>query len=344
MRELPDQEAPEATSTDQIRAYYRHFAEVEAAVVSPKYARWAAGVATDDAMLERLMELPAGKRQANLLFAAARIHGVEADAWSQARELVLSQWTSISTTMLNRATQTNEPGRVATLNLAFDRIQAESQQPLALIEVGSSAGLCLYPDVWPTRYIREGEPDVYLNPPSGALRSTVELECSLSELQPPQALPRVGYRAGIELNPLDITKSEDLHWLEALVWPGMENRVPRLSAGAKVLSQDPPETFAGDLNERLAEVLAQVPAGMTPVVFHTAVLAYLNRQDRRRFQDQVLDAGVRWVSNEGINVVEGIAEQLPQETDSETGFILSLDGEPLARTAPHGQSARALRR
>jgi hypothetical protein len=44
--------------------------------------------------------------------------------------------------MLSRSTQTNEPARCATLL----PVLAQLPQPLALNEVGASAGLCLLPD------------------------------------------------------------------------------------------------------------------------------------------------------------------------------------------------------
>lgn len=344
MRELPGLTTPDQASLEELRTYYLHFARVEAAGVSARYAAWALGVADDEAMLQRLLRLPPAKRQANLLFAAARLHDVEAADWSAAAAQILARWPQIEATMLERATQTNEPGRIATLNLAFAQIQAQEPAPLALIEVGASAGLCLYPDAWPVRYRSEDDAEVLLAPAPGELRSTVELSCELHGLTPPAGLPQVGHRAGIDLNPLDVTAPHDLRWLEALIWPGMEHRIPRISAGAALVAQAPPSLFAGDLNDRLVEVLDQVPAAMTPVVFHTAVLAYLSREDRLRFRRQVEASGARWVSNEGLHVVAGIGEQLPGEDDSESGFVLSLDGEPLARTAPHGQAARALRR
>ena len=50
--------------------------------------------------------------------------------------------------MRERRTQTNEPRRCATLLPAL----AQLDGPLALLEVGASAGLCLYPDRYSYRY------------------------------------------------------------------------------------------------------------------------------------------------------------------------------------------------
>lgn len=57
---------------DPLRDYYRKFAQYEATGSSPIYAAWATGVAEDDEIIALLLDLPKPKRQANLLFAAAR--------------------------------------------------------------------------------------------------------------------------------------------------------------------------------------------------------------------------------------------------------------------------------
>ncbi|WP_202923287.1 DUF2332 domain-containing protein [Nesterenkonia haasae] len=323
----------------ELQRFYRHFADVEAAPVSALYAAWAAAVADDHQVLELVLELEPPKRQPNLLFAAARVHGVPLLEWSQAREVLIGRWDAISATMRQRRTQTNEAGRIAVLNLAFAQIAAETGQPLAVIEVGCSAGLCLYPDAWPIRYTAAGNTphDAALLAPTGALTSSAELQCQLRGVEAPGGLPEVAWRAGIDLNPLDLTEDADRQWLEALVWPGMEYRLDRIAAGARLVAADPPVLRAGDLNEILPELLAEVPQGTVPVVFHSAVLVYLPAMERERFVQQVRDSGARWVSNEGLGVVPKIANQLPQEDPERSGFILALDGEPIARTGPHGQ-------
>jgi hypothetical protein len=332
----------ETEDIGQMQRFYRHFAEVEAGPVSPLYAEWAAAVAEDPQMLKLLLDLEAPKRQPNLLFAAARIHGVPLVPWKQARQVLLSRWEGVRATMRQRRTQTNEAGRLAALNLAFAQIAVETGEPLALIEVGCSAGLCLYPDAWPIRYT-SGVDTTRLSP-SGSLASTVELGCELRGLQPPARLPEVAWRAGIDLNPLDLTTGENREWLEALVWPGMEYRLERIRAGAQLVAADPPLLSTGDLNEKLPELLAQVPDGAVPVVFHSAVLAYLPPQERETFFHQLQGTGVRWVSNEGLGVLPKIAEQLPEEDPERSGFILALDGRPLARSGPHGQYLEGIRK
>ena len=304
---------------------YRAFAEVEAAETSPLYARMALAVAEDERILQFLAELPVGKRQPNLLFAAHQyLHGTP-DGVATFRRWCAEDADRLRTTMLARATQTNEPARCAALLPLLDAIPG----PLALVEVGASAGLCLYPDRYAYDYdgTRVGGP------------SAVQLTCRVSGEGPlPSGLPDVRARLGVDLNPLDVADPDVLAWLRALVWPGPHaaDRLARLDAAAEVARSDPPRILAGDLVERLPDVLALVPAGCTPVVFHTAVLIYLPRARRQQFTDLVRSLGVPWIAQEAPGALPDVAAALPAGEEAHGRFLLSRDGAPLAWTAPHG--------
>lgn len=121
----------------------------EAGGESPCFADWAAQVSQDAEVLDWIDALPADKRQPNLVFAAARWCGVPAPGPYEAfRQALLGDAGTIRATILERATQTNEPGRLAVLTPVLSLLEARAGSPLALIEVGASAGLCLYPDRW----------------------------------------------------------------------------------------------------------------------------------------------------------------------------------------------------
>jgi hypothetical protein len=152
----------------------------------------------------------------------------------------------------------------------------------------------------------------------------------------PDRLPTVVARIGIDLSPLDVTDAGDLAWLRALVWPGPveAERLQRLGGAAAVAASEPPTLLAGDLVERLPDALALVPEGATPVVLHTAVLPYLPDAHRETFVDLARSLPVRWVAQEGPGMVPGTGTPYPGGWGPY--FVLSLDGRPLARTAPHG--------
>jgi hypothetical protein len=301
---------------------YRAFVR-EAREESPAYSALAAAVAEDGAVLRFLADLPAGKRQPNLLFASLRFLGVVPADAAALHQSVMTDADRLRDTMLARSTQTNEPARCAALLPALAMIDG----PLALIEVGTSAGLCLYPDRYSYEY--DGRPV--------GVRKDVHLRCTTSGPVPvPRELPRVAARIGIDLNPLDVTDPSNLAWLRALVWPGPveAERLQRLDTAAAVVAEDPPTLLTGDLLERLPDALELVPAGATPVVLHTAVLPYLPETHRAAFVEQVRELPVRWIAQEGSGMVPGTGERYPGGWGPY--FVLSLDGRPLAHTAPHG--------
>src|SRR5690606_34692915 len=110
---------------------------------SPCFEEWALGVVGDAEVLAWLGTLPPIKRQPNLVFAAARWHGAPAPApYAGLRRVLLEREAEVRATVLSRATQTNEVGRLATLAPVLGLVEG----PLALVEVGASAGLSLFPD------------------------------------------------------------------------------------------------------------------------------------------------------------------------------------------------------
>jgi hypothetical protein len=308
---------------------YRRFAEKEARGWSPCYEEWALGVAGDPELLALLDGLPESKRQPNLLFTAARYAGIPVGPFGSFRPVLLTRWSEVRDVMLAKRTQTNEPGRCAVLL----PLLAALPQPLALIEVGASAGLCLYPDRYSYRYGDHPQ----LDPADGP--SAAVLECAVSGPVPvpvPEKLPRVVWRAGIDLDPLDVRDHNDVRWLETLVWPEHDHRRGRLAGAIEVARTEPPRIVTGDLNEKLTELAAAAPGDATLVIFHSAVLPYLDDERRTMFVTTVRGLDARWIANEGPGVFPVTAPPSPEP--DRALFLLTLDGEPVAYSAGHGQS------
>ena len=165
-----------------------------------------------------------------------------------------------------RSLQTNEPLRCAALLPALSGIAG----PIALLEVGASAGLCLYPDRYSYRY--RGGPD--LDPADGA--SAVVLESAISG-GPPLRMPDVVWRAGIDLAPLDAADADDRRFLVSLVWPGEEGRAARIEAALEIAAADPPLLVRGDATEPdvLDALVALAPTGATLVITTPGVLPHI---------------------------------------------------------------------
>ncbi len=319
---------------------YRRFADVEARGSSPLYEEWCRSISTDEELLGLLDELPAPRRQPNLLLAAARLAGVPLEGYGSFRSFVLQRWGTIRGTMETRTTQTNEAGRCAVILPLLASISTAEHRPLALIEVGASAGVCLYPD----RYAYHYSPGSSLAPAGGS--PVPPLNCEVTGEAPlPGTLPEVIWRAGIDLNPLQADDDDDVRWLEALVWPEQHHRTERLRAALGVVRADPPLLVRGDLNEHIAPLVASAPAEAVVVVFHSAVLAYLDRAGRERFTRTMTGLvaerarPTHWISHEGSGTLTGVSGAMERRPGEQEGrFVLQHNGRTVARTGPHGQS------
>ena len=308
---------PQRSTADNYRRFGR-----EARGRSLLYETLAASVADDEEILEFLGTLPPPKRQPNLLFAAARYLLGGPPGLGALRTLVQRNGTDLSRVMLARRTQTNEPARCATLLPALARLP----EPLALIEVGASAGLTLLFDRYSYEY--DGHLIAGSDPDAPTLRCTLRGPVPL-----PTRVPAIAWRAGLDLNPLDVTRDDDVRWLKCRVWPGEGDREGRLAAAIAAARRDPPPVHRGDLLTDLPALAARAPAEATLVIFHSAVLAYVARQDRDRFAQAVRGLGAVWLSNEAPGVVSG----LPFTRFREGTFVLGYDGRtPLAFTDGHG--------
>lgn len=304
---------------------YRVFSQIDAQDLSTFYSDLAIAIADDTELVEMIDTLPAAKRHAGFLFAAARFHGVDMNDFQTFRRDLLERWFEIAETARTRTLQTNDPARM----LAILPILSQIDGPIALIEVGASAGLNLNADRYSYRW-GDGE---WLHPRSGPSR--VRLTGDIDGPVPvPSRMPDIRWRAGIELNPLDIEDDDDRRWLTALLWPDHESRRDNLQEAIEVLREHPVSIIEGDLNDRLAELAAEVPDGLTLVVMHSAVLPYVTQDEAERFVRTVRDLGAVWISNELADVVPQVMGSPVSSTAF--SFVVARDGVPVAHSHPHG--------
>lgn len=331
----------DSAHVDDVPVRYADFAEFEVRGRTPVYLAWARGVAGDPATCTLIERLPRIKRQPVLVFAAARHAGApETDDYATFRDFVHAHWAEIEQIALTHSTQTNEAKRCAVLLPFLSLLPG----PLSLVEMGASAGLCLFPDRYAYRYTLDGGRTAELAPDETGPGMPV-LDCDLRDGVPaPRSLPEIVHRGGVELAPVDPSDADSRAWLRSLIWPGQQGeRVPRLDAALDTAAADPPRILAGDLVERVEEAVADCPAGSTPVVFHTAVLGYLEPPERAEFVRRVSALDCVWVSVEGVTLLPDVAEQVPAGVRRHKGiFVVSVDGRPLATAHGHGDWVRAL--
>ncbi len=314
---------------NDIAERYMRFARVEAAGRSPLYETLARHVAKSPGTLAFLERLPRHRQQPNLLFAALRLVAGTPESVAEFDHVIDEHAKPIAEVMLTRTTQTYEPGRCAVLLPSLAQIKG----PIALIEVGASAGLCLLPDF----YGYDWGPQRIL-PPARLSANAPVFQCNASEGTPlPVRQPEIVWRAGLDLNPLQMSNDDDVAWLETLVWPEHQERLSRLRKAIQIARTELPIVIAGDLRQDLPMLIAEAPRDAAIVVFHTAVLNYVTEQsDRDDFAAGMIDdSRVIWLSNEAPRTFSRFASAAGPVY--ENMFLLAVDGRPVAWTGPHGQ-------
>ena len=114
---------------------------------------------------------------------------------------------------------------------AFGVIARENRdRPLALVDVGASAGLNL---LWDSYRYSYSDGSTYGPADSGVL---VDAETRTPMPSIPSQFPRVSFRVGIDLAPVDLSDDEEYRWMMALVWPDHTDRADLLAAARKHLA------------------------------------------------------------------------------------------------------------
>jgi hypothetical protein len=209
--------------------------------------------------------------------------------------------------------------------------------PIALIEIGAAAGLCLIPDLYSYRY----SDGTVVHPPTGPSPVVINCQITAGTLPPQLATPDIVWRAGLDLNPLDASDPDTAAWLTTLIWPEHDDRRTRLLEALNVAANVPIRIDRADLRDGLTALLAEVPSGVTTVIQHSATLAYLSAEDRHRTTEIIADSGARWISFEGRNVITFPAN-IPELSSSDGLFIAALEHTPVATASGHGDTMAIL--
>ena len=317
--------------TDAVQLRYARFAAEEAPGRSELYAEWSRGVAADPEVSAVLARIPENRRQPPLVFAVTRMLGAGLTEYAQWREFVRAHADAIVEECSSRRLQTNEPLRLAPLLPVLSEIDG----PLALLEVGASAGLCLYPDRYSYRFTApDGTQRRRLDPEDGP--STVLLQSEVRGDLPPMRMPDVVWRAGIDLAPLDARDPKDRRWLQGLVWPGEEGREQRVAAALDIAASEPALLVAGDAGEQLAALAARAPSSATLVVTTPGVLVHIPREARVALVEAIRALRARWVTIDPPWVLD--VWEPPIESERWPGFVVALDGRVRAASDPLGRS------
>ncbi len=319
-REMPD--------GGNISGRLRRFGEL-VADDSPLYGMICRDLAENDTILEILAAAPYDQPAPNILLAAVQyllleglgpelaahypsVTGTASSGSGDPVELFAAfcreERNRLTEIVSTRTVQTNEVRRCTALLPAFAWVAKQMQSPLAIIEVGASAGLNLAFD----RYRYDYGDGVVGGPVDSKLLLSTELRTGT--LPPIDPLPEVVWRRGIDLHPVDINDPAAVRWARALLWPEQLDRIRRFERAVDIARSKPPDLIEGDALELLPEVARSAPGDAALVVLHSFVLYQFSAEERELLTaDLAQIAQTRDVHLIGMEMLTGDREPPPIE-------------------------------
>ncbi len=300
---------------------FRKFAELECRGSSQLYGFLATNTADDHDLLELASRAQSHQPVPNLLFAAVHyllLSGKDHElrwfypsivvepkdhnaAFPSFKDFCASHYGEIVQLLQTRRVQTNEVRRCAYLYPAYCRIHQRLPKPLALVEIGTAAGLNL---IWEQYSYSYGDGQVF-----GAEGSSVRITSTIDGPNKPSLKdqpPLVTYRVGVDVRIVDLTDDDHLLWLRSLIWPEHKHRVELMTSAADVLRADPPRLVQGDAVEMLEGFGQEVPKEAVLCVYHTHVANQFPRE-KREILFRIIDgiAGRREIYHLYNNMLDG---------------------------------------
>ena len=290
---------------------FRTFAEAECKNSSPLYYALSHSIAQDTSILDIAQQSRPGQPIPNLFFAAIhyllaseeyRLHRLAtfyptyspspanpAEAYPYFRDFVLDHSNAVIPLLQSRRVQTNEVRRCAYLLPAFlSALSHFEAKPVALVEIGTSAGLNL---LWDKYLYSYGNPALY-----GDSSSTVHITSSFRGAIPSilsAPLPQISHRIGLDLNVVDTTILDQAAWLRALVWPEHHERRRLMDTALQKRNEMTLDLRVGDGFAMLTDLAEEIPAESLLAVYHTHVANQISDEAKQTFLKSVKDVGAK---------------------------------------------------
>ena len=183
------------------------------------------------------------------------------DKLAETLQLVLKRHDAALLVTLDSPPQTNEIARSAMLLPGFLAIAHASGHPLALAEIGSSAGLNLLFDRFFYRYGEQGWGD-----PASPVKLAPEVRVSSPPLG---GRIIIVSREGCDIAPVDVATPEGRQRLRSYVWPDQPARLERLDGAIALAAHTPFSLERADAAAFVREKLSARQPGAAFVLFHS---------------------------------------------------------------------------
>ncbi|MGJ8635101.1 MAG: DUF2332 domain-containing protein [Luteolibacter sp.] len=343
------------------RQRFLRFAESECLGSSELYYHLSLAVAEDKGLLGIAESSGTGQPIPNLFFGAVHFLlasdpeqpltkyypslavtsvGNPEDAFPAFRSFVLSQREEITELLARRLVQTNEVRRSAYLFPSITYATRYFQgRPLALVEIGTSAGLNLLWDKYSYSYgdletLGDAESPVLI---SSDFRGAIP-DCLY------EPFPEISHRIGLDLNIVDTRDSDEAAWLRALVWPEHRERRAILDASMQHRSGVELDLREGNGFSMITDLVSEIPERSVVCIYHTHVANQISPETQEMFLSELAELGR---DRDLIHIFNNIHPNLYSPTDSLdlSAFNLYLSiyknggakGVPLATTDGHAK-------
>ncbi|HEY2549145.1 MAG TPA: DUF2332 domain-containing protein [Streptosporangiaceae bacterium] len=245
-------------------------------------------------------------------------------AWQALRSVLAGQRDQVRG-WLARPPQTNEVGRGAALIGGMRYLAARAALPIALVEIGASAGLNLRAD----RFCVAGESGSYGDP-----ASPVVLRGGWQGQSPPAGHVQVISRTGGDTDPIDPVSADGALTLTAYVWPDQRDRLQRLRGALDLAAAIPVDLRREPASATLART--SLADGSWTVLWHSVMRQYLAPDQRAALASRVSELGAAATSTSRFGY-------LFLEPRRDRGFQVCLTAFPgdgaeqlLGTARPHG--------
>lgn len=193
--------------------------------------------------------------------------------------------------------QMNEVGRCAHVVPALTA-GADGERQIALVDLGTGAGLALHLDRYLYAYLSSGERAAVAGDPASQVLIETELRGAVRPPVPAR-LPRVANRLGIDIEPIDIGDPAVRDWLAACI-PQEISAVTRFASAAHLASASPARMVRGDAGDLLPHLLEEIPRETLVCLLDTYVHVFFSADELHRFRALVDELGagrdLDWIS------------------------------------------------
>jgi len=226
---------------------------------------------------------------------------------------------------MQSAPQTNEVRRPVALIPAYHAIARRFDLPIALHELGASAGLNLYPDLYgidTTEVTINADAKLVLMPDWHGERPTI-------------GNLHISQRRACDLAPVDITLDANCTRMLAYIWPDQSERVARTKAAIELARSNPEHLIEqADAIEWLEKSLVQRSDNHVSVFHHTIAWQYFPRELKAKGEALFQDHGAAATAANPI-------VRISMESDgkaAEEGALLTMTIWPFGETFDLGRA------